>query len=147
MKTITLIFSMMTILAFSSFGQNASINELLEKPVSRNEIFNAILSDHNLMMDFKKAMKGNEHAMMMMNETNHMMSQEGKVEMTHEHQMMDHSKMMAKMIEMCKQDTAMCNKMVIMMAEHPDMMKKCMQKMEMTNSKSKSEKKEYNYQH
>lgn len=147
MKTITLIFSMMTFLAFNSFGQNENVKELLEKPESRNEIFNAILSDHKLMMDFKKAMEGNEHAMMMMKETNQMMSQEGKVEMQQEHQMMDHSKMMANMMEMCKQDTALCNKMANMMAEHPDMIQKCMQKMEMMNLENKSDNEGHSHKH
>jgi hypothetical protein len=143
MKTITLIFSMMLSLAANSFGQNENLKELLANPESRNEIFNIILNDHKLMMDFRKAMGENEHAMMMMQGNSQMMSQEGKVEMTKEHQLMDHSKMMG----ICKQDTAMCNKVVKMMAKHPDMMQKCMQKMEMMNSESKSEKTEHNHQH
>jgi hypothetical protein len=134
---------MMLFLAFNSFGQNENFKELLANSESRNEIFNTILNDHKLMMDFKKAMSENEHAMMMMQGNSQMVSQEGKVEMTKKHQMMEQSKMM----NICKQDTALCNKVVKMMAEHPDMMHKCMQKMEMINSESKSEKTEHNHQH
>ncbi len=147
MKTVTLIFSMMAFLVFNSFGQNANVKELLEKPESRNEIFNTILNDHKLLMEFRKAMNENEHAMMMMQGNSQMMSQKVKVEMNKEHHMMDHSKMMANMMTICKLDTAMCSKMANMMTEHPDMMQKCMQKMEMKNSESKSEKKDHNHQH
>lgn len=143
MKTVTLIFSIVLFLAVNSFGQNENYKELLANSESRNEIFNTILNDHKLMMDFKKAMSENEHAMMMMQGNSQMVSKEGKVEMTKEHQLMDNSKMM----DICKQDTALCNKVVKMMAEHPDMMQKCMQKMEMMNSESKSEKTEHNHQH
>ncbi len=147
MKAPIIIFLMMTILGFNSFGQNENFKELLDKPESRNEIFNTIIDDHKLMMEFKKAIKGNEHAMMMMMDNNQISNHEGKVEMNQEHQKMDHSKMMANMMEMCKQDTAMCSKMANMMSEHPDMMQKCMQKMEMMNSESKSEKNDHNHQH
>jgi hypothetical protein len=143
MKTVTLIFSIVLFLAVNSFGQNENYKELLANSESINEIFNTILNDHKLMMDFKKAMSENEHAMMMMQGNSQMVSKEGKVEMTKEHQLMDKSKMM----DICKQDTALCNKVVKMMAEHPDMMQKCMQKMEMMNSESKSEKTEHNHQH
>jgi hypothetical protein len=131
MKTVTLIFSMMAFFIFNSFAQNVNVKELLEKPETRTEIFDAILNDHELMMDFKKAMKGNEHAIMMMTGNNQMMSQEGKVEMNGGHQMMDHSDMMG------------------MMKDNPEMMQKMKEKgmmgpdgkMKTMNSESQKENK------
>lgn len=52
MKTQVLIFSMMAFLILKSFGQDKKIANLLENPEDRSEIFNLILSDHNLMMEF-----------------------------------------------------------------------------------------------
>tara|TARA_R110002050_G_scaffold125855_1_gene246161 strand:- start:1933 stop:2088 length:156 start_codon:yes stop_codon:yes gene_type:complete len=37
----------------------------MENPEGRAEIFNNILNNHELMMEFMQVMKGNEHAMMM----------------------------------------------------------------------------------
>jgi hypothetical protein len=135
---------MISLLTFNSLGQTTDINMLLEKPVTRNEIFNTILNNHELMTGFMKVMKENDHAMMMMTENDEMMGKDGKMEMKEEHQMMDHNKMMgmikdnpemmqammSNMMEMCEKDTAMQSKMVSMMAQHPEMMRMCMQKMQ-----------------
>lgn len=141
---------MMTVWVFNSPGQSKKVSSLLENQANRTEIFNAILSDHNLMMEFMQAMKGNEHAMMMMKGNNPMMEKDGKMEMTHEqldrqheHQMMGHGnmmgmmkenpemmpKMMGNMMEMCEQDSSMCSKMADMMTDSPGMMEMCMKKM------------------
>lgn len=66
MKTITLIFLLMPFWALNSFGQNADVAGLLDKPETRTEIFNTILNDHQLMMEFMNALQENNHAMMMM---------------------------------------------------------------------------------
>ena len=66
MKTLTIILSMLSLLTYNSFSQNADVKGLLDKPETRTEIFKTIMNDHELMMDFIKAMKGNDHAMMMM---------------------------------------------------------------------------------
>lgn len=178
--TLVLIFSMMTFLTLNSFGQDKKIAGLLENQANRTEIFNAILSDHNLMMEFMQAMKGNEHAMMMMKGNNPMMEKDGKMEMTpeqlvsqHEHQMMGHGdmmgmmkenpemmrNMMGNMMDMCKQDSAMCSKMADMMTDSPEIMEMCMKKMKekgmmgpdgkmkMKDTGGKSTGKEHNHQH
>lgn len=167
MKTLALIFSMMTFLAINSFGQNADVKELLEKQETRTEIFNIILNDHELMMDFMKAMKGNKHAMIMMKENHQIMGNEGKMEMKSGHQMMGMmkdnpemmQKMMGNMMDMSEQDSTIRQKMADMMTEHPQMMQMCMQKMKekgmmgpdgkmkMMNSEGQSEKKEHNHNH
>lgn len=124
MKSLVIIFSMVAFIAFSGYSQSADIKGLLEKPETRTEIFNAIFNNHELMTEFMKNMKGNEHAMMMMEEDSKMMGHDGKMEMKEDHQMM----------EMCAQDSAMCCNMANMMTENPEMkqkgmmgMKGCMQ--------------------
>lgn len=117
MKSLVIIFSMVAFIAFSGYSQSADIKGLLEKPETRTEIFNAIFNNHELMTEFMKNMKGNEHAMMMMEEDSKMMGHDGKMEMKEDHQMMDH----AKMMEMCAQDSAMCCNMANMMTENPEM--------------------------
>ena len=143
MKSITILISMLTVLVFNVNGQNTDVKGLLDNQETRTEIFNAIASDHQLMMDFMKVAWENEHgAMMMRNAENHQMkkmeSKQGDtMEMNSEHQMMDMmkdnpemmQKMMGNMMQMCEKDTAMRSQMVNMMTEHPEMMKMCMQKM------------------
>ncbi|GAI70916.1 unnamed protein product, partial [marine sediment metagenome] len=126
----------------------------------RAEIFNIILNDHELMIDFMKAMKGNKHAMIMMKENHQIMGNEGKMEMKSGHQMMGMmkdnpemmQKMMGNMMDMSEQDSTIRQKMADMMTEHPQMMQMCMQKMKekgmmgpdgkmkMMNSEGQSEK-------
>ena len=127
MKTLVIIFSMVAFIAFSGYSQSADIKGLLDKPETRAEIFNTILENHELMMEFMKNMKGNEHAMMMMEEDSKMTGHDGETEMKEGHQMMDH----AKMMEMCKQDSVMCCNMANMMTGNPEMMQMKMQKMKL----------------
>lgn len=139
MKTITIFMSMLTVLVFNVNGQNTNVKELLDNQETRMEIFNAIANDHQLMMDFMKVAKENEHsAMMMRNAENHQMKkiESKKSDIVHkndEHQkksmMKDNPEMMENMMEMCEKDSAMCCQMANMMMEHPEMMKMCMQKM------------------
>lgn len=143
MKAHSIIFSILTLVTFNSYSQKVDVKGLLDKPETRNEVFNAISGNHELMMDFMKSIKGNEHAMMMMKENNQMEGQVGNMEMKNEHQMMDSGnmmgmmknnpemmqKMMGNMMEMCKQDTSMRSKMANMMVKQPEMMQMCMQKM------------------
>jgi hypothetical protein len=147
MKTLTIILSMLTLLTYNSFSQNVDAKGLLDKPETRTEIFNTIVGDHALFMEFTKVMKGNEHAMMMMqNETNkmgEMKAKTGMVEMKGNDQMMSHKnmmemmkenpemmqQMMGNMMKMCEKDSVMRCNMADMMAQHPEMMKTMKQKM------------------
>lgn len=171
---------MLTLLAFNSYSQNTDVKGLLDNQKTRTEIFNTIAGDHELMMDFMKVARENEHAMMMMKGNNPRMEKCGKMEMTHEqldsqheHQMMGHGdmigmmkenpemmqKMMGNMMDMCKQDSAMCNKMAAMMTDSPEMMEMCMKKMKekgmmgpdgkmkMMQPEGKSTGKEHSHQH
>jgi hypothetical protein len=153
MKTTVYILSMLTVFAISGFGQKSNTPELLENKNTRSEIFNTIMNDHELMMDFISAMKNNQHAMMMMKGSNMMghdedMGHEGN--MAHGHQMMEHGQqtmdhaqmmqmlkndpalmedMMGVMMERCEQDSTFCNNLAEKMTEHPGMMQMGMHKM------------------
>lgn len=143
MKAITILISMLAVLVFNVNGQNTDVKGLLENQETRTAIFNAIASDHQLMMDFMQVAKENEHgAMMMRNAENQQMKkmeskEGGMMEMNSERKMMDMMKdnpemmhkMMGNMMLMCEKDTAMCSQMANMMTEYPEMMKMCMQKM------------------
>lgn len=163
MKAITLIIAMITVLGFNTNAQNADVKELLDNKETRTELFNAIASDHQMMMDFIKVAKKNEHgAMMMRDAENPEMKTMGSMQDDNKKQkkmesmqggndeqkmmgMMKNNpemmqKMMGNMMEMCKKDSAMRNKMANMMSENPEMMKMCMQKMKekgMMNSDGK----------
>jgi hypothetical protein len=89
MKTIALIFSIMTLITVNSLGQNANIKGLLEKPETRNEIFNTIMNSHELMTDFMNSANGNQHAMMMIRQNDRMTEQNGNMGMNGGNQMME----------------------------------------------------------
>ena len=151
MKTIILVISVITVLSFNGYSQTTKESELLKNKETRNETFNAILNNHELMMDFMAAMKGNEHAMMRMNDNgkmamgqkHQMMNDNDKSDMHQEHQMMNHDqmmgmmqdnpemmqKMMGNMMEMCEKDSAMRCKMADIMTQQPKIMNTMIQKM------------------
>lgn len=74
MKTIVLAISVFSVLSFNGYGQTNKATQLLKNKEERIETFNAILNNHELMVDFMDAMKGNEHAMMMMKGNNQMVN-------------------------------------------------------------------------
>jgi hypothetical protein len=153
MKTLTILFSMLTLLTLSSYSQKVDVKELLNKPETRTEIFNIIAGDHELMMEFMNVMKKNEHASMMMKSDNHQsmkMNKDTSV-MKCNHMMMENGKMMemmkknpemmkgmmsmmgnmmGNMMEMCEKDTTMRSMMTEIMAQHPEMMKMMMNEMD-----------------
>lgn len=125
---------MLTVLVFNVNSQNTNVKGLLDNQETRTAIFNAITSDHQLMMDFMKVAMENEHgAMMMRNDENHRMKKMeskkgGMMSMMKENpEMMQ--EMMGNTMKMCEKDSVIRNHMANMMTEHPEMMKMCMQKM------------------
>ena len=149
MKTLMVMISMFTLLTMNSFGQTKAINKLLENKDSRQELFNAIQNDHGLMSEFMQNMHGNQHAMMMWNNTQmdkdnangqmhgqHMMHQNesmngsGHPYMMNRNQMMDlmHNNpqmmqmMMNNMVNVSATDTVMSQHLVNQMMQHPQMM-------------------------
>jgi hypothetical protein len=142
-RTITTIFVAVLLLTVSGYSQNTDVKALLSKPETKTEVFNAILSDHQFMTEFMTAMKGNEHAMMMMQNNNQMMVNKEGTGMNKDNQMMGHGdmmemmkdnpemmmNMMGNMMDMCEKDSLMCTNMANMMTDHPEMMQMCMEKM------------------
>ena len=144
-RTITTIFVAILLLTVNGYSQNASVKAMLDKPETRNEVFNTILGDHQLMTEFMTAMKGNEHAMMMQNSDSQMkgMKENGGMESSstdhkmHQGEMAGMMKdnpemmmnMMGNMMDMCEKDSLMCTNMANMMTDHPEMMQMCMEKM------------------
>lgn len=138
-RTITTIFVAVLLLTVSGYSQNTDVKALLSKPETKTEVFNAILSDHQLMTEFMTAMKGNEHAMMMMQNNNQMMVNKEGTGMNKDNQMMGHGdmmemmkdnpEMMMNMMEMCMKDSTMRCAMAEMMTQQPEMMKSMKMKM------------------
>lgn len=87
---------MITFITINGFGQDINVDNLLGKKETRTEIYNAILNNHELMQDFMNSAKGNQHAMMMMNQNNQMMNQKDDSEGNNEHQVMGQNQMMGK---------------------------------------------------
>lgn len=156
MKTLILVTLIIFTLSFNGYSQTTKANQLLENKEVRNETFNAIMNNHELMTDFMQAMKGNEHAMMMMNNINmtgqnHQMGMENNSgEMHNNHQMMGNGNGMGTMnnpetmqnmmenmeniMNICDQDSTLRIKMSGIISEHPKMM----EMMNMHNSVSVS---------
>lgn len=145
---------MLTVLVFSVKGQDTDVKGLLENHKTRTEIFNAIASDNQLMMDFMRVAEQNEHAATMLrsSENRHMEEMDSKeivmTEANKEHQMKEmmknpemREKMMGSMMEMCEKDSVMRKKMANMITEHPEMMKMCMETMKEKGMMSADEKK------
>jgi len=135
MKTIAIILFLSPIWALNSLGQDKEVSEFLNNVESRTVIFNEILNDHQLMMEFMDAMKDNKHAMMMWSDSSMMGMNDNQSEMMH--QMMSKMKqnpdlmqsMMGNMMDMCERDSTHCKQMAEVMSEHPHMMMMGMQKM------------------
>lgn len=92
MKTLALITAILTLTAFTVMGQNKEINNLLQNPKTRSELYSTIMNSHEYMSDFMEAANGNQHAMMMMR--NGMMDENGQMGMNEGHHMMNNGQMM-----------------------------------------------------
>ena len=105
MKTLLIIFSIVGFIIFSSCNQTTDPGAMLENTASRNEIFNAITGNHDMMTAFMESMKGSDHAMQMMSGDKMMMKnmmQSGGMEM-----MMKDGGMMGNMMQMMHKDGMM----------------------------------------
>lgn len=91
----------------SGFAQQGSID--LKTPEVRDKVFDQILNDHELMMNFMNRLRTNEHAMMMMKSGMTNQDTDNPEEM---------SGMMSDMMMKCDMDSSMCRNMTSMMAEH-----------------------------
>ena len=66
MKTLWITLSAIAILAFAGCNQRTEVNEMLDDPRTRNEIYSEIVNNHQLMTEFMKKIRSNEHGMTMM---------------------------------------------------------------------------------
>ncbi len=112
MKTRVLIFSIIGFMTFSSCNQSADASSMLDNPETRNEIFNTIAGNHDMMTSFMETIQTNDHAM----------------------QMMQDSKMMSNMMkgdgmQMMMKDGTMMSNMMQMMHKNGMMSDECMQAM------------------
>jgi hypothetical protein len=153
MKAIAFILLFTSFWTLDGLGQDKEIKSLFDNSEKKTEIFNTILNDHNLMMEFMDAMKNNDHAMMMMQNSSMMgNSSSGGMQMSGEHHMtgemgnenetVQHMmgvmkdnpemmpEMMGNMMAMCEKDSTLCEGMTKVMSQHPHMMKMSMQKMD-----------------
>lgn len=155
MKTFALIITIFTLTAFTAMGQNDEINNLLQNPNTRSEIYNTIMNSHEYMSDFMESAHGNQHAMMMMR--NGMMGENGQMGMSEEHHMMNNGQMMNgnnmdmkgqhqvmgmmmdnpsmmpgvmnEMMNYSEKDSTMYHRMIEVMTQHPQMMQMATNKM------------------
>jgi hypothetical protein len=93
MKALTLIITMIAFITLSSYTQKDNVDKLLQKKDTRNEVFNKIMNNRELMLDFMNAMHGNQHAMTMWNQNNSHMQNNG-TETNNSYSMMGNGSMM-----------------------------------------------------
>lgn len=127
MKTIVIIFSILGFITFSSCTQKTDASSLLDNSETRNEIFTAIASDHNMMMSFIETMQDNDNAMQIMQGNQMMMGnmmKGGGMGMIMKDSMMMHN-MMGNMMKNKK----MMGNMMQMMNSQGMMSNECMQAM------------------
>ena len=107
-------------------GQQADVNTMLKNADSKDKLFSAIVSDHELMTEFMDKMMSNEHAMMMVKGNEKMMgmvmSGGNMINM-----MKDKPEMMHSMMTDILKDGKMMGHMMQMMGEEGMMSEECMQ--------------------
>ena len=126
MKTLIFLSLISTALLLGSCTPQANVEALLKDAQTKDQIFSAIVADHDLMNDFMSKMMGNEHAMMMMRGNSEMMNM-----MMGEEKMMSMMKqnpeMMKNMMGGMMKDGRMMGQMLQMMHEKGMMSQECMQ--------------------
>ena len=88
-KQILMSLAILLVVTVNGYAQEKTID--LNSPEVRTQVFDQILNDHQLMMDFMAKMNTNDHAMNMM---------------------------MGNMMKCCDTDSSACKNMSAMMAEH-----------------------------
>lgn len=106
MKTLVVILSAIGLLSLNSCNQKTNPSVILENSDTRTELFNTITSNHDYMTEFMKNMRGNNHAMQMMQGQGMKMMMKDSMMMKNMMQMMHEKGMMS---EDCMQS---CMKMI-----------------------------------
>jgi len=95
MKALTLIITMVAFITLSSYKQDDKVDQLLQNQNTRKEVFNKILNNRELMIDFMNAMHGDQQAMMMWNQ-NYRHMQNNKTDTNDNYSMRGHNNMMGR---------------------------------------------------
>lgn len=107
MKKSIILLLVIALLTVVSCNKKQDVSDMLKNQETKKEIFNAIVDNHDYMMDFMETMQNNEHVMQMMQENKimmgHMMKGKGML------MMMTDSTQMKTMKLMMHQKGMMCN--------------------------------------
>jgi hypothetical protein len=117
-----MIISILGFTTLSSCTQKTDLSKLLDNSETRTYVFEAIATDHDLMMSFIESIQSNEHAMQMMQGT-YMMKGSGM------HLMMKDSMTMHHMMGNIIKKEKMMSNMIHMMNNEGMMTTECMQAM------------------
>ena len=129
MKNFKTIFFFLTIrcglLLITSCNNAVNVDQLLQNETTRQQVFEKIAADHEMMTGFMETSMKNEHAKMMMGNDgmNKMMSGEGNMMKM----MKDKPEMMHNMMEEMMKDGKMMGNMMQMMNKKGMMSEECMQ--------------------
>jgi len=123
----SILFSIAAItLLWVGCGQQADVNALLKNAQTKDQVFAAIIGNHEMMTEFMGKMMSNEHAMMMMKGNTDMMS--GMMGDGNMMKMMkDHPDMMHNMMSGMMKDGKMMGHMMQMMNQEGMMSEECVQ--------------------
>lgn len=103
------------------------IKWLLEKAETRIDIFNNVIENEELMLEFMKIMKRTK-GLVMMKENHQMMGFRNRLGVMKENPQLI-KKLLPDIIEICQKDPVICNNMADMVTDNPVMMEMCIQKM------------------
>lgn len=125
MKTVITLLTVIGLFTLTSCNQDADVNAMLKNPEMRSQMMEIITKDHNMMTEFMGKMKGNNHAMQMMQgdkEMMNMMMQGNGMQM-----MNNNPEMMKNMMGNMMKDGKMMGQMMQMMHNNGMMSEECMQ--------------------
>jgi len=77
LKGLTVLITMIAFITLSSYKPDNKVDQLLQNKNTRKEVFNKIMNNRELMIDFMNAMHGNQQAMMMWNQNYRHMQNNG----------------------------------------------------------------------
>lgn len=129
MKNFKTIFLFLTItsglLLIISCNNAVNVDQLLQNETTRQQVFEKIAADHEMMTEFMEATMNNEHAKMMMGQDgmNNMMTGEGNIMKM----MKDKPEMMHNMMGEMMKDGKMMRNMMQMMNKEGMMSEECIQ--------------------
>jgi hypothetical protein len=128
----TAVFSLL-ILALSACQQQGDVSKMLENEESRNQIYEAIISDNEHSKQLMQAMMEDDHTQMMMKGNGEMMRMMMSDNENMKAMMKDNPEMMqgmtGNMMNMAESDSSMCANMISMMKDKPNMMAQMMEMM------------------